>query len=393
MNILFCGSIDLSLNIKNNNNIAANTTIKYFKKALENNGHKVLIFGMDKDFNFMNKNICQVGSNIIYKPYFKEKWPSTYKIVQSDSKQIKNNLSNIIIENKITLIITYSTYYPVLEATIKVARFNKIKCLTYGGEHFAINFKNILNTINFYQFLAKKFSYKKFDGHICSTHYHQKTLKKLKIRTIVIPTIAPKLKLNNCENIYSKKRDFKIVWMGKPNTRELLLRIIKATKLSQMEGCRICLYLISDIESKKGNHIDKIKKEIKFSENIFITGFLFNEDKSRLLESADAFIHLRKFSKETFHAFPTRIPEYLAYNKPIILSNCTPFSDYFTHLKDCFFINNKNKILDINKAIKVLYNDHNLCKYIGSNSDGLVNKHFSFEVNGNKLNNFIKYYE
>ncbi len=393
MNILFCGSIDLSLNIKNNNNIAANTTINYFKKSLENDGHKVFIFGMGKDLNFKNKNICEVGSNIIYKPFFKENWPSTYKIVQSDSKQIKCNLLSIIKDKKIKLIITYSTYFPVLEATIKIAKLKKIKCLTYGGEHFSINLKNILNMINLYQFLAKKFSYKKFDGHICSTKYHQKSLKSLNLRTIVIPTISPKLELNNSKKFYSKSNDFKIVWMGKPNNRELLLNIIKATKISQIQGCKISLYLISDIQSKKGNLINKIRKEIRLSENIFITGFLSNKDKSNLLESADLFIHLRKFSKETFHAFPTRIPEYLAYNKPIILSNCPPFSDYFTHLKDCYLINKNNKILDINKAIKVLYNDKELCRYISSNCVELINKDFSFEVNGNKLNNFIKSFE
>ena len=206
MNILFCGSIDLSLNPENNNNIANNTTINYFKKSLQNDGHKVFIFGMSKDFNFNNENICEVESNIIYKPFFKEKWPSTYQIVKNDSTQIKRNLSRIIKEKKIELIITYSTYYPVLETTIKIAQFNKIKCLTYGGEHFSINFKNILNMINLYQFLAKKFSYKKFDGHICSTKYHQKSLKNLNSRTIVIPTIAPKLKLKNYKNLYSKKR-------------------------------------------------------------------------------------------------------------------------------------------------------------------------------------------
>ena len=83
MNILFCGSLDLSLNPENNNNIAANTTINYFKKSLQNDGHKVFIFGMSKDFNFNNENICEVESNIIYKPFFKEKWPSTYQIVKS----------------------------------------------------------------------------------------------------------------------------------------------------------------------------------------------------------------------------------------------------------------------------------------------------------------------
>ena len=42
--------------------------------------------------------------------------------------------------------------------------------------------------------------------------------------------------------------------MGKPNTRELLLNIIKAIKISQKQGLKISLYLISDLESKKKSY-------------------------------------------------------------------------------------------------------------------------------------------
>ena len=117
------------------------------------------------------------------------------------------------------------------------------------------------------------------------------------------------------------------------------------------------------------------------------------KEKSRILNKASAFIHLRDKSRETAHAFPTRLTEYLAYQKPLILSYCSPFTDYFIHLKNAYFIEHRNNIIDIKKAIIELYNNHKLCNYIGENCKDLINKNFSFKINGNKLNNFIKYYE
>ena len=109
--------------------------------------------------------------------------------------------------------------------------------------------------------------------------------------------------------------------MGKPNHREFILRIIKGFKIAQKKDNNIKLFLISEIDSRKSSLCKKIINEINGSQNIFITGFLTETEKSTLLNKASAFIHLRNISRETFHAFPTRVPEYLAYKKPIIFLN------------------------------------------------------------------------
>lgn len=384
MNILFCGNLDYS------NNIAALTTVNHFKKSLEENSHNVYVFGSTQK-KFLKPNLKNNESRISYAPpSFKRFVPKTFQIIENDRKKIKQYLPKVINSKSIEIIIVYSTFYPVLEEVIKVTKKYNLKCLTYGGEYFSINFKNLLNTTNIFQFLAKIYSYQKFDGHICSTHFHEKYLKRFSKKTIVIPTISPLTNQKNNELDYKWEKSFNLVWMGKPNHREFILRIIKGFKIAQKKDNNIKLFLISEIDSRKSSLCKKIINEINGSQNIFITGFLTETEKSNLLNKASAFIHLRNISRETFHAFPTRVPEYLAYKKPIIFSKCPPFTDYFVHLKDAFFINARNNIFDISDAIYKLYKNPKISKEISKNCSILIRNNFSIEINGTKLNKFIE---
>ena len=387
MNILFCGNLDLS------NNVAALTTISFFKNALElNNNIYILASGNKSDSN--NINIIDSKSIILYKkPKFKKYIPKTYQIIKHDKKQLEINLPDIIQKKAIDLIIVYSTFLPVLHTVLRISRTNKIKCLTYGGEHFSLNIRNIINTTNIYQFLAKQLIYQKFDGHICSTFYHQNTLKNLNTRSIVIPTIAPYIDLHKQKFNNNSKESFNLIWMGKPNLREHIIEIIKGFKIAQETNNNLKLFLISKMESKYDSLIKKVKKELRNVNNVYITGFLSDEEKNDLLLSANAFIHLRRKSKETAHAFPTRIPEYVAYKKPIIFSDCPPFTNYFRHLHNAYFVNSKNNINEIANAILFLSSNKKICENISINCDKLIQEDFSIKQNGLKLTEFIESFQ
>ena len=384
MNILFCGNLDVK------NNIAAFYTLSFFKNALEENNHRVFILGSGDKKEIKIKDLSGSKSIFLYRPpNFNKYFSRTYQIIQHDKNKLKENLPNIILEKKIQLIIVYSTFYPILEEAFEIANKFDIKCISYGGEYFSINLKNLINTTNIYQYLAKRLSYKKLDGHICSTFFHQETLKKSNLKTIVIPTLAPELNLQS-KKIRTNSKLFNLVWMGKPNQREYLIRIIKAFKIAQKKIPYLQLILISKIDFDDNSLDKKLKEEIKDSYNIRVTGFLAEKEKGDLLNQANAFIHLRKKSKETFHAFPTRVPEYVAYKKPIIFSNTPPFVDYFKHLKNAYFINSRNNINEIANAILNLYFNKRLCNSLGKNCEKLIMNDFSIKKNGSKLNNFIE---
>ena len=209
------------------------------------------------------------------------------------------------------------------------------------------------------------------------------------MKTVVIPTLAPKLKIES-KIIRSNSKLFNLVWMGKPNQREYLIRIIKGFKIAQKKIPYLQLILISTIDFNDVSLNKKLKIEIKDSCNIRITGFLPEKEKEELLHRASAFIHLRNKSNETYHAFPTRVPEYVSYKKPIIFSNLPPFSDYFKHLHNAYFIDPRNNIHEIANAILNLYFNKRLCNSLSKNCEKLINNDFSIKKNGSKLNNFIE---
>ena len=102
-------------------------------------------------------------------------------------------------------------------------------------------------------------------------------------------------------------------------------------------------------------------------------GFITHEELNKSLGK-------RNLSNENSHALPTRVPEYTVYKKPIIFSKCPPFTDYFTHRKDAFFVSNKNTSIEIAQALIILYRDRELCNKIGVNCYALSRNIFSIDV-------------
>tara|TARA_Y100001968_G_scaffold333885_1_gene400591 strand:+ start:4517 stop:5683 length:1167 start_codon:yes stop_codon:yes gene_type:complete len=388
MNILFCGSLDCS------SQKAAMTTISFFKKALIEKGHQVYIMGAGESINSRNLIYDETTSLYLYqRKKLKRYLPKSFQIIHNDKESIEENLPYLIEKKSINMIIVYSTFFPVLEKVVTIGKKYNIHCLTYGGEFFSVTVANILSSVNIYQILAKKFSYDKYQGHICSTAYHEKTLKNNLVKTIVLPTVAPGNYIGSSYIANKNDATFKLVFMGKITEREQISKIIKGVRMARNMDLNIKLYLISSIENKKGFLINKIKRESLTSPYIYITGFLSEKQKYSLLKKANAFIHLRKPSKETAHAFPTRVPEYADYSKPIIFSNCPPFSDYFIHAKNAYFISPKNEPRDIAKAIINLHKDRELSSRIGINCRILAKSKFSLEIIGNKLVDFIESYQ
>ena len=97
-----------------------------------------------------------------------------------------------------------------------------------GGEYFFSPFSNFLNSVNINQFLAKKFSFRKYDGHICATFFHQKEIKNKGIKTIVLPTLYPDERLKNYSlKDLDKDKNFNLVFMG-PVVKEYIHGLLKA---------------------------------------------------------------------------------------------------------------------------------------------------------------------
>ena len=73
----------------------------------------------------------------------------------------------------------------------------------------------------------------------------------------------------------------------------------------------------------------------------------------------------------------------------MILTDVEPFSVFFKHKKEVFFISNKNKSIELANAFIKLYSDNKLSALIGSSGKKYAKKFFSYKYLGNKIASFL----
>ena len=306
-------------------------------------------------------------------------------------KFYKQNLSSIIKELDINGIIIYSMYSTLLEPITMIAKKEGIFVVNDGGEKYSVNLQNILNGINYMQYRAIFYSFKKLDGLILCSPRWQKYAASIRKKSILVPSFISPNKNTNLNTNHNLNKKFRIVFMGSFLPREMPKRILKAFLICKSQGYDFELIVIG----RQGNNLSQklylggLKKKLIKNKDLIFTGFVSNEEKDKLLKSADCLVILRPPCKETFHLFPTRLPEYLNTGKAVIISNVEPFSLFFNHKKEVFFISKKNKSRELANAFIELYSKRNLSKYIGSSGRKYANKFFSYKYLGEKVSSFL----
>ena len=98
---------------------------------------------------------------------------------------------------------------------------------------------------------------------------------------------------------------------------------------------------------------------------------------------------LRPPCKETFHLFPTRLPEYFQTQKPVVITKVEPFSIFYKHKKEVYFIDKNNNANDLAYAFIDLYNNPKLSNKIVINGKRYAEINYSYENLGPKIKKFI----
>ena len=73
-------------------------------------------------------------------------------------------------------------------------------------------------------------------------------------------------------------------------------------------------------------------------DRIRMMGWVSDDVLQREMAAADAFVLLRSDDRETRALFPTRLPEYLATGKPVILSDAGDLAFYVQHQRSAWVI-------------------------------------------------------
>jgi len=383
MNIIVCTALDLEIPC------AAINRIEHLKKALDPLNMKIFICGSS---GLIKKNYQLKRDKIYFQKTNKFRFlPKAVKYNANAAVFYKKYLGNIINKLNIQGIIIYSMFSTLIEPITEIARDSKIFVINDGGEKYSVNFQNIINGINYMQYRSIFYSFKKLDGlMVCSPRWKNYATSIGK-QSVLFPSFLPKQNYLKRKKLTRIKKNFRIIFMGSLSPREKPKTIFKAISICNQLGFNFQLLIIG----KQGfNLVQKISYsliKLKFgkNKNIQFTGFISKTRKNNLLDSADCLVLLRPPCKETFHLFPTRLPEYFQTQKPVVITDVEPFSLFYKHKKEVYFINKNNNAKDLAYAFIDLYNNPKLSSNIGLNGKKYAEINYSYEKLGPKIKKFI----
>ena len=301
------------------------------------------------------------------------------------------NIDLVVSNLSIDLVILYSTYSDVIEPINAACKRLDIPLVMDGGEFYSLNPNNILNFTNYLQYRAKLFSYPKVTAMICCSPRQLRYAKYHNIPSVLVPAFTPLTRPNNSKRLPSLNSQFNVLLLASLTPRESPLAIIRAVIAARRSGINIHLNIVGRFNSGLIQKITylRLKSLIDRHHFIHLHGFLNTKDFDSIISESNCCVIIRSNSKESTHAFPTRIPEIINNRIPLILSNTEPFNLFFTHRKDALLVSYESAAADLASAFSLLASNSELSLDLVDNATLLAEREFSPIVLGRRLSNLL----
>lgn len=308
-----------------------------------------------------------------------------------------NFLINIKSKKNETLVILYDISFtivlPVLISRL-IKRTSAILIIPEFYDHYQYPrfSKGRMNWYNFY--LGIRFFAKYFDGYIVlSTFLKKYVQEKLQINKPVylMPNLVNPEAFNpNNDQIFLQNK-ITIGYVGTPSIKDGVMDLIEAFSKLFPKHLNIHLLIIGDLPL--GNSIlpplKKFAKELGIMDAITFTGLVSKDKVAELLSSCQILALTRPNSIVSEAGFPTKLGEYFACKKPVLLTSVGDMKLYFNdevHVK--FAI--PGNVSSIADGLEKLILNENLRLIIAENAYKWMQQNLSYHNRSKYLNDFIK---
>ena len=371
MNILFISSQPYP------NGMAASKRIRLFAEYLaKNNNVKAFICGRSNE-----ANLDEGKKAGVYWKYIKFTRFEYFLSIQKIYKLLKENYS----KDKQNILLLYDGIGLTNFMFAIIGRILKYKIFTDIVEDYILHqektsfWLSVLHKINvLFDIKINRF----VDGIIVIS---SRLFLKYKSRNFpeenicLIPISAENLKYRFKKELSS---DFRFVYSGSYGKKDGVEDMITAIKKINLKYPNIQLIL-----SGKINKL--IESKIKMDEKIKYIGLVPEDQYYQFLSQANVLLMTRINSKYANTGFPFKLGEYLATGNPVI---ATDVSDVKTYLEDMrsALIAKPSDVSSLYSKMEYAILNKKETEVIGMNGREICEQYFSPQVNGDKLNSFIK---
>ncbi len=369
-------------NISFNN--APSVYVKRIAEGLVMNGVDVAVFCYTKDYSWNSVVI----NGVKYQS-------STFGIARSKNAAYRKlkyyYAQNVLLikwlrrtllktENKAVIDVTKANL-----SSVKVMLATKLLNTDYYwnlGEHPYTEPKTVAKRLSV--FLLAKLS----TGLMCNT---SSLAKFINHRNCIIQ--PPTIDYSECQYDISEVANplFTIGYCGTLTTEKdgliILLDSIAALDISIRERVRLVIIGDSAKGDKGLSYFVEMAKSKGVSNTLF-TGKIPNEKVLPMLRECDLLILTRPDNFQNRYGFPSKLPEYLATGKPVLITAVSDIPMYLADKKNAYLLNTCD-VLEISDCIKHIMHHREEANQVGKNGLQVARNVFSNKIQGMKLLDFM----
>jgi len=297
-------------------------------------------------------------------------------------------------KRKIDAMILLTTWAKDLFPFIYLAKNHGIKLLHERTEYPFVDLRNTKDKLELK--LSLIFILRKFDGIYVISNALKNYINKCVNGRVPIEIINMIVDPARFKKVVTELpfNDSYIAYCGKLNSEKdgvdiLVEAFAKALKNGKIPP-DIKLLLIGDYENEDFSiTLEEVIRNHNCFNSIIFTGKVKRDEIPDLLNQASALALARPDNKQAEGGFPTKLGEYLATGKPVII---TDVGEIGAFLKDGFnaFIAKPGDVDDFSEKIAEVFSDYKSALKIGSTGKILVENDFNYLKQAEKLAHFIE---
>jgi glycosyltransferase involved in cell wall biosynthesis len=310
----------------------------------------------------------------------------------------KQTIVRLNSKSKIDCIILLDTVVWILIPLIQLAKKHKIKVFHERTEYpFVVGNKGLIGKINLKIYLSlviNQFSGIYVISQAIKNYFNERLNNKIPIE-IINMIVDPDRFKSATSGGYSK--DPYIAYCGALNDDkdgvDILIEAFGDALANGKISNNIKLMLIGEAKNESfQNKLEEIIDAKKCRNNIIFTGKVERFKVPGLLNEAAAHALARPDSKQAEGGFPTKLGEYLATGKPVIITDVGEIGNF---LKDGYnaFIAKPGDVSSFSGKISEVFSDYDKGIEVGKRGQLLVYNEFNYYEQAEKLARFIEFAE
>jgi len=254
---------------------------------------------------------------------------------------------------------------------------------------------SIISRFKWYNFyFGLRYFTKQANGLIVLTYFLRNYFKEkisYKKPIIIIPNIInPALfEIYNIQLLKNNK--FTIGYTGTPVKKDGILDLISGFNIFNKKYPESHLLIIGDITNGKSiiSRLKKFTKDLGILDKVTFTGLVSHTEVPKLLNTCNAFVLARPDGIFAEAGFPTKLGEYFACKKPVVLTKVGDIPRYFEDKKHAVLVN-PNDPNDISKGFEFLINNQLKSKEIALNGYIWMKKNLYYKKVALKISFFLR---